>query len=148
MNVGDEEVVMERPKWTSHTIRFSWKGRRYQWRYGSSSEKRGVEVERGEGCHSLLLLEKVEGEGKEEVRTLVARFVRGEETRTAGTKASHAGNGGRLEMALEREGDDMFSERIVEEVVVATVLVMLKKEVDRLRGCQIAFIGMFPYTLF
>lgn len=139
--VGDEEVVMEQLRWTCRTIRFSWKGRRYQWRYGGSTEKRGVEVERGEGCHSLLLLEKVEGEGKEEVRTLIARFVRGEETRTAGTKASHAGNGGRLEMALERVGEDMFVEGIVEEVVVATVLVMLKKEVDRLRGGQIAVIG-------
>ena len=61
-----------------------------------------MEGERREGCQSLLLLERVEGEGKGEVRTLVARFVRGEETRTPGTEASHAGNGGRLEMALER----------------------------------------------
>lgn len=102
-----------------------------------------MEGERREGCQSLLLLERVEGEGKGEVRTLVARFVRGEETRTPGTKASHAGNGGRLEMALERGGEDLFAGGVGEEVVVATVLVMLKKEVDRRRGAQIAMIGMF-----
>ncbi|OBT53009.1 hypothetical protein VE04_06233 [Pseudogymnoascus sp. 24MN13] len=139
--IGDEEVVMSRPKWTARTIRFSWGGRRYQWRYGGSSERRGVEGDRGEGCNSLLLLERVEGEGKEEVRTTVARFVRGEETRTAGTKKSCAGNGGRLEMALERDGVDTFADGIGEEVVVATLLVMLKKEVDRRRGAQIAVIG-------
>lgn len=141
--VGDEEVVIQRRKWTCRTINFSWSGRRYEWRYGSKSERRGVEGERREGCQSLLLLERVEGEGKGEVRTLVARFVRGEETRTPGTKASHAGNGGRLEMALERGGEDLFAGGVGEEVVVATVLVMLKKEVDRRRGAQIAMIGMF-----
>lgn len=129
-------------KWTKRTTGFSWGGRRYEWRYGSKSEKRGVEGERGEGCHCLILLERVEGEGKGEVRTLVARFVRGEETRTPGTKKSHAGNGGRLEMALERGGVDLFAGGVGEEVVVATVLVMLKKEVDRLRGGQIAVIGV------
>ncbi|OBT46920.1 hypothetical protein VE00_02006 [Pseudogymnoascus sp. WSF 3629] len=147
VSIGDEEVVMSRPKWTARTISFSYGGRRYQWRYGGSSERRGVEGDRGEGCHSLLLLERVEGEGKEEVKTTIARFVRGEETRTPGTKKSCAGNGGRLEMALERDGVDTFTDRIVEEVVVATVLVMLKKEVDRRRGAQIAVIANTKGTL-
>ncbi|OAF57047.1 hypothetical protein VC83_06023 [Pseudogymnoascus destructans] len=125
---------MSMPKWTARTISFSWGGRRYQWRYGGSSERRGVEGDRGKGCHSLLLLERVEGEGKEGIRTTVARFVRGEETRTPGTKKSCSRNGGRLEMALDRAGgEDMFAGGIGEEVVVVTVLVMLKKEVDRRR---------------
>mgnify|MGYP001564119744 FL=1 len=142
---------MSRRRWTSRAIGFSFGGRRYEWRYGSKSERHGVEGERGGACNSLLLLERVEGEGKEEVRTMVARFVRGEETRTPGTKASHAGNGGRLEMALEREGEDLFAGGIGEAVVIATVLVLLKKEVDRRRGAQIAVIGMFyswtPFSL-
>lgn len=134
---------MSKAKWTARTISFSYGGRRYQWRYGGSSERRNVEGDRGEGCHCLLLLERVEGEGKEEVRTTIARFVRGDETRTPGTKKSCAGNGGRLEMALERDGVDTFTDGIGEEVVVATVLVMLKREVDCRRGAQIAVIGMF-----
>jgi hypothetical protein len=146
VRIGDEEVVMEKLKWTNRTVRFSFGGRRYQWRYGGKAEKRGVEEERGEGCHCLLLLERVEREGKEEVRTTIARFVRGEETRTAGTKASHAGNGGRLEMALERAEGDMFVGGLGEEAVIATVLVMLKKEIDCRRGAQIAVIGMFPLS--
>ncbi|OBT64735.1 hypothetical protein VE03_05853 [Pseudogymnoascus sp. 23342-1-I1] len=138
VRVGGEEMVMEKRKWVSRTVSFVWGGGRYEWRYGGRSEKRAVEAERGEECHCLILLERVEGEKKGEVRTTVARFVRGVETRTPGTKRSTAGNGGRLEMGLGGEG-----EGIREEVVVATVLVMLKKEVDCQRGTQIAIIGMF-----
>lgn len=137
-----------RHKHFSRTTAFEYRGRRYAWRYGDKAERRRVEGERGEACNCLLVLEELRGEGKMVERRVVARLVRGEETRTAGTKASHAGNGGRLEMRLG-EGEwgvaDGLGEdgEIEEEVVVATVLVMLKKEIDRMRGWQIAMIGTF-----
>jgi hypothetical protein len=97
---------------------------------------------RGEGCDNLLILERVMGDERRQV----ARLVRGEETRTPGTKKSNAGNGGRLELALEGEwssGDAVKGggSGISEAVVVVTVLVMLKKEIDRMRGWQAVAIG-------
>ena len=72
--------------------------------------------------------------GREE-RTKVAQIVRSDETRTPGTKECYAGNGGRLEMRLS----DEEGRKVVDEVsVVVTALVMLKKEIDRLRATQIA----------
>lgn len=140
-------------KWNTPATKFTFGAKRYEWRYGKKAEKLQVQRERGEDCHCLLLLERIDGEGKKAKRTLLARFVRGEETRTPGTKKSHAGNGGRLEMALERDKTDAFAGLITvddgpvdesgleESIVVATLMVMLKKEIDRLRGGQIAFIG-------
>lgn len=103
---------------------------------------------------NLLVLEKVfkevdaKGREKEVRRVRVAQLIRNEETRTPGSRGASAGNGGRLECCLERvvggvvgEGVDGEGEKevLVDEVtVVVTCLVMLKKEVDRLRGAQIA----------
>jgi hypothetical protein len=121
-------------------------GQRFEWRYGGKKERKRVIEERGEGCDSLLILERVMGDERRQI----ARLVRGEETRTPGTKKSNAGNGGRLELALESEssfGDDKRGEGhgISEALVVVTVLVMLKKEIDRMRGWQIATIGKILY---
>lgn len=93
----------------------------FQWRYASKKEKRNFS---NPAPNNLLLLER----GKE--KTVIARLIRSDETRTEGSKASCAGNGGLLEMCVggEREG----------LVVIVTCLVMLKKEIDRLRGIQIA----------
>ncbi|PVH81849.1 hypothetical protein DL98DRAFT_653752 [Cadophora sp. DSE1049] len=112
---------------------------------------------------NLLVLEKifkeVDGKGKEREsgRVRVAQLIRSEETRTPGSRGASAGNGGRLECCLERVVGDRMRERdgdgvegegmeggkekevLVDEVtVVVTCLVMLKKEIDRLRGAQIA----------
>ncbi|KAF2276501.1 uncharacterized protein EI97DRAFT_42001 [Westerdykella ornata] len=62
---------------------------------------------------------------------------RDSETRTPGTKACTAGNGGEL-LLSEEVGS---KEGVSEEVVVATCLLMLKKEIDRRRAIQ-AFMVM------
>lgn len=69
----------------------------------------------------------------------VAQLVRSEETRSPGSSSNSTGNGGRLEMCLD--GKDR--ERIVDEpMVVSTVLVMLKKEVNRRRAMQVVIISV------
>jgi len=100
---------------------------RFEWRYGSKSERAEY------SANNLLVLEKLSGDGRGRVR--VAQLVRNEVFRTPGTSHMAAGNGGRLQMDLVGEkGHEMVDE----VVVVVTCLVMLKKEIDRLRAMQIA----------
>ncbi|TFB05364.1 hypothetical protein CCMA1212_002815 [Trichoderma ghanense] len=107
----------------------------FAWRYAGRGERKAV------GANSLLVMDRIfmvalEGGGQEERRIPVARFVRNEEVRTRGTKATTAGNGGRLMVDLrEWEGTKGEGEE-VEVLVVASCLVMLKKEVDRRRMHQ------------
>jgi hypothetical protein len=92
---------------------FTYLGASYIWRYSTKEEKRAIEREptSWNGCDCLLILERVweeteedwKGKGKTRVverKEMVARFVRGEGTRTPGSKKSFSGNGGRLEMCL------------------------------------------------
>jgi hypothetical protein len=67
----------------------------------------------------------------------VAELVRNAETRTPGTSSMDAGNGGELQIDAE------FCESIGlrEEWIVASCLMMLKKEIDRQRGIQFAIIA-------
>lgn len=102
---------------------------KFEWRYCGKRE-------RGErrNISNLLVLEKIVGvskQGDEKIR--VAQLGRGEFTRTPGTRVTHSGNGGRLEMRLV---DDLGVTFIDEVTVVTTCLVMLKKEIDRLRMTQ------------
>ncbi|KAF2004143.1 hypothetical protein P154DRAFT_519694 [Amniculicola lignicola CBS 123094] len=67
----------------------------------------------------------------------VAALIRNDETRTVGSKSCSAGNGGDLLL-----GEDVgVKTGVSEEMVVATCLLMLKKEIDRMRGYQAAAIG-------
>lgn len=138
---GIEEAEIK-TRWITRTCTFAWRGKMWQWRYGDKSERQAVREAIGEGCDDLLLLEEVDAsEEKGKVRgRAVARLIRGAESRTPGTKRSHGGNGGRLEMALgeEREGG------MTEIVVVTSLLVMLKREVDRVRAGSACATCEFP----
>lgn len=97
---------------------------RFEWRYGNKSERKQYAAD------NLLILEKIfDGER----RLKVAQLVRNDVLRTPGTSYHAAGNGGRLQMDLGHE--------VNEAMVVMTCLVMLKKEVDRLRTIQIMFLA-------
>jgi hypothetical protein len=119
----------------SRSIGFECKWGRFEWRYAGRTEKAIV----GGGVHSLLVLDKLSlrAEGGEE-RVRVAQFIRGEGTRTPGSRRNTAGNGGRLEMCLRSEAEDgEEGEIMVDELtVVMTCMVMMKKEIDRLRTVQ------------
>lgn len=114
---------------------------RFEWRYAGKRERGTIAIVEGRETklNNLLVLEKVvKRENGKEQRVKVAQMVRSEGTRTPGTKESYAGNGGRLEMCLR---DEEGRELLDEVSVVVTVLVMLKKEIDRLRATQIAIIS-------
>jgi len=102
---------------------------KFEWRYGDKRERAQYAAD------NLLILEKVEVSGE---RVRVAQLVRNDVLRTPGTKYMAAGNGGRLQMDLVGESGH---EIISEVAVVVTCLVMLKKEIDRLRAIQIAVIA-------
>jgi hypothetical protein len=103
---------------------------KFEWRYAARSERAALS---NPPPNNVLLLEKLVGEE----RILVARLVRSDETRTAGSKSSSAGNGGKLEMSLGGDGKEETGQLVDEVTVVVTCLVMLKKEIDRLRTIQI-----------
>ncbi|KXX73421.1 hypothetical protein MMYC01_209911 [Madurella mycetomatis] len=84
------------------------------------------------------------GGNDEQVRTVVAEFMRGPDYRTAGSSGSSAGNGGRLVVDIGLiggdgdEGEGKGDREMALVMVVTTCLLMLKREVDRRRAQQIA----------
>lgn len=107
----------------------------FEWRYAKKMERRAG------NASSLLVLDRVtnvalDGGKQEERRHQVAKLVRNAEYRTGGSDRTTAGNGGRLLMDL-REWEDRKSDvDQMEVLVVASCLMMLKKEVDRRRVHQ------------
>ncbi|KAL7963622.1 hypothetical protein V8C34DRAFT_266101 [Trichoderma compactum] len=104
----------------------------FQWRYAGREERKAA------GANNLMVFHRItmvalEGGGQEERRTLVAKFLRNEMVRTPGTKATTAGNGGRLMMNLTEWGRTKGEAEQLEVLVIASCLLMLKKEVDRRR---------------
>ncbi|KAJ9141852.1 hypothetical protein NKR23_g7603 [Pleurostoma richardsiae] len=174
---GDEDPVGDAPSWDDFEVLprglltraclFRTRLGTFEWRYAGRRERKAS----APGADSLLVLDKVvrvfrarsgggassgrkaSEEEAEEVRTPVARLVRGAETRSPGSSGSSAGNGGRLMVDLrlwagesgdgegggEGGGGEEEEDREMGVVmVVTTCLVMLKKEVDRRRAQQIA----------
>lgn len=64
--------------------------------------------------------------------TVLAQLIRGDATRTPGSKSCSAGNGGQLVL------DQDAAAALDEPLIVATCLMMLKKEIDRRRAIQMA----------
>ncbi|CAI7619596.1 unnamed protein product [Penicillium crustosum] len=80
---------------------------------------------------------EVKGKSKETPGPRIAQLVRGEDSRTPGTSRSSAGNGGELQI----DEAALQSLELDEAVIVATCLMMLKKEIDRRRMIQLAIIA-------
>lgn len=137
-----EEIVIKRKGIWTRGVEFasgSARQARFEWRYGTKRERAAA----GKEIDSLLVLEKtIMNSEKEVVKTRIAQLIRSKETRTPGSKKSSAGNGGLLEMNLGCKGafeDEV--EQVDEGLVVATCLVMLKKEIDRRREVQALALG-------
>lgn len=118
------------------------------WKYSGRSEKKEFSKERaalgaGEGKTDNLLVLKRFVSGCKGETVDVARLIRGEGTREEGTSRWNSeGNGGRLEIdSAGVSGGKVVDEREVEGLVLATVLLMLKKEVDALTTGQVAVIS-------
>jgi hypothetical protein len=120
-------------KWTSRTMRFGMPGgKQFEWEYAKEKRADGQKV-------NLIVFRAVEEEkGKsKETRHRIAQLVRGEDSRTPGTSRSSAGNGGELQI----DEAALQSLELEEAVIVATCLMMLKKEIDRRRLIQFALIA-------
>ena len=100
---------------------------KFEWRYATSAEERAC------GADQLLVMERVDS------GVQVAHLIRNDEFRTPGTVRYSGGNGGRLMMDLrgweeKRTGD-------VEAFVVASCVLMLKREADRFINNNIAAVS-------
>lgn len=135
-------------KWTSRGISFTIPGghgkdsdsdRTLEWSYAKSKNPTT-----GEKVNLIVLRlrpgskdedgKKSKNKNKDEGKIL-AELVRSKDTRTPGSKRCSAGNGGVL--VIDRDADQYLDESLI----VATCLVMLKREIDRRRMMQMAMIA-------
>ncbi|OAF98780.1 uncharacterized protein CC84DRAFT_1223526 [Paraphaeosphaeria sporulosa] len=122
---GEDNVIKTVSKWTSRAQKFLLRdGRTFDWEY---KKEKGFG---GQGTKGTALVLTMNGRR-------IAALIRNEETRTPGSKSCSAGNGGELVLGQEVGG----KEGISEELVIATVLLMLKKEIDRRRTVQFMMIA-------
>lgn len=107
-------------KWTSRNHKFLLPdGRTFEWRY-KRSKRFGTNGSKG----TALLLNAGE--------KCIAMLIRNDQTRTLGSTSCSAGNGGELLLCKDLDG----RAGIAEDLIVATCLLMLKKEIDRRRSVQ------------
>lgn len=120
--------IKTKSSWTScrHLFMMS-DGKWYEWRYVKEASGAQHKEER-----MLVLYEKLDNKKGRKI----AQLVRNDETRTPQSKKLTAGNGG--ELVLDAELGKMLREPII----VATCLLMLKKEIDRRRGLQYAVLAV------
>jgi hypothetical protein len=105
---------------------------KFEWRYGSKEEQAACNAD------SLLVMERI---GQSKSRACVAQLIRNDQFRTPGTKKYSGGNGGRLLIDLRMWGEDKHtSPQCVEAFVVASCLLMLKREADRFIDNHIALV--------
>lgn len=122
-----EDEIKVKGRWTSRTTSFSTPdGRTFDWSYANTKDANGKRV-------NLIVLRESSGSKKQEGRIL-AQLVRGEESRTPGSSRCTAGNGGQL--TFDQDATSILDESLI----VATCLMMLKKEIDRRRASQMAII--------
>jgi len=128
---GDEGQIKIRGKWPSRSVWFEdVEGRVFSWGYDRTKDSNAKKVNT-----MVLRQQELSGCGGCCARRLgktVALLIRSEETRAPGSSRSSAGNGGQLIL------DQDAASHLDEAVIVATCLVMLKKEVDRRRRMQTA----------
>ena len=126
LDVGEgAQEIKTVSKWTSRNHKFLLPdGRTLAWTY---KKEPGFGSRGAKGTALVLTL----GERR------IAALVRNEDTRTPGSLATSAGNGGELVI-----GEDVGGKAgIGEDLVVATCLLMLKKEIDRRRTVQFMVIA-------
>ncbi|RJE25113.1 hypothetical protein PHISCL_02519 [Aspergillus sclerotialis] len=126
---GGQREVKTKGKWTSRAMEFRvLGGESLEWRYTAEELCNGGQV-------NLLVLSRVDSKADKENGNVIAKLIRSDETRTPGSAKCSAGNGGELLIDEEALGS------LDEGLVVASCLVMLKREIDRRRALQIAMIG-------
>lgn len=118
-------------KWTSRSQTFALSdGRSFTWAYKKSHSVFGSSEKDGKDNSTALVMTLDDGK-------VIAALIRNKDTRTPGSKSCSAGNGGEL-VLMEGIGS---SEGVSEELIVASCLLMLKKEMDRRRMVQAMMIS-------
>ncbi|KAF6814633.1 hypothetical protein CPLU01_14355 [Colletotrichum plurivorum] len=113
----------------------------FEWRYGGRDERKEASE-----ASSLLVLERTDdaapalGNGKVGKHGVpIAQLVRSADLRTPGTSRWMGGNGGRLIMNLGMWADDKrTTTKDAEAFIVASCILMLKREADRFKDNTIA----------
>jgi len=104
---------------------------KFEWRYGTKEEQATCNAD------SLLVMERIDRVSlpdgrKSKSGAHIAHFIRNDQFRTPGTAKYSGGNGGRLMIDLRIWNDDKHtSPQHVEAFVVASCILMLKREADR-----------------
>lgn len=123
---GDDAIIKTVSRWTSRSQKFLLHdGRIFGWEY---------KTEMGfgdDGKKGTALVLNMNGRR-------LAVLIRNKQARTEGSSSCSAGNGGELVIGAEVGGKGNISE----DLVVATVMLMLKKEVDRRRAMQAIMVGV------
>lgn len=127
-NVRGELVEVKSRSMVSRGQVFDTSLGKFEWRYGTREEQAACNAD------SLLVMERIDGKSKSGSR--IAQLIRNDEFRTPGTRQYSGGNGGRLMMDLRMWNDD--SPECVEAFVVASCILMLKREADRFIDNHIA----------
>lgn len=115
---------------------------KFEWRYAKRSERKDIQAD------SLIVCDRLDSphavaassSSKKAARVRIAHFIRNSEYRTQGTSRWHGGNGGRLMIDL---GDWSVQEKSsvaeeVESLILASCLLMLKRETDAQKNNQMA----------
>jgi hypothetical protein len=137
---GGERLIVTKGKWTSRRQDFVLPdGKTFTWRYIREADNfASIDGKEKKRSHLVLdvpdaspVINKKSKKVKDN-RIRVAELVRNDEARTPGTGPCDAGNGGQLEI------DSAYCEGIGlrDDVIVASCLMMLKKEIDRRRAVQ------------
>ncbi|UQC86289.1 uncharacterized protein CLUP02_11789 [Colletotrichum lupini] len=138
-----EVVEVKSRNMMSRTQEFKTSFGTFEWRYGGRDERKEASE-----ASSLLVLERTDDAatalagnsgkvGKHGVP--VAQLVRNKELRTQGTSRWMGGNGGRLIMNLGMWADDKKTmTKDAEAFVVASCILMLKREADRFKDNTVA----------
>jgi len=124
---GEEIKVISRGMLKGTAVFTSAKWGTFEWSYAWRKEN-NMRV-------NLLILEKRvpdENDSTQYKLFKIAELERSDETRTEGSTKHSAGNGGRLGVSWEA------SREIDESLIIASLLIMLKKEIDRRRMRQMA----------
>ncbi|KAI2787792.1 hypothetical protein POX_f08169 [Penicillium oxalicum] len=114
---------------------------KFEWRYGSREERRACNAD------SLLILERMDRSVSADGTQMnggarVAQLIRNDQFRTRGSVRYSGGNGGRLMMDLRMWQDEKHVDTEgVEAFVVASCILMLKREADRFIDNNIAAVS-------
>lgn len=139
-NVRGELIEVKSRSMISRAQVFDTSLGKFEWRYGSNEEQAACKAD------NVLILERMDrvslpGGGQTRSGARVAQLVRNDQYRTPGTKKYSGGNGGRLFIDLRMWNEDKHtSPQRVEAFVVASCILMLKREADRFIDNHLALV--------